>query len=575
MTAKLHSVENILARSRELIQLNDHRRAYKLCRKVVSSSPPNLELILLFATSAYYIGKAPEAVKHLRKATRLWPDRAEPLFNLGYVLNFSSRPDEAIAPLSRLVEIDPEHQGAQTNLAIAYFATDQLDLAKDTCLRAIDLVGDLSESAELYNLLGSIYRDLEMNDLSETAFRKAFELNPDYADAYCNLAMMLEESGQKDDALLVSRVGIKKFPKDHRFSLVLAKCERRNGDFDIPVERLSQISFENESDELKASIFYELGRLWDRKDSADKAFECFSKANEITSALIPDGLKKAYFPKTLRVTSKYYAKNDFTAPDFKGGDDFPTPCFLIGFPRSGTTLLELTLAGHPEIAVLEEPLFVQDLYLEITKSNASYPQCLENLDQKRIEGLREDYFKNSAGAVDLKNKKVLVNKHPLDTVYLPVILSVFPDAKIIFSARHPVDVCLSCWMQEFQLNNANINFLKLEDTIDFYSSCMDMWMHFHAHAEMDKLVVSYEDVVDDLEETAKKAIRFLGLGWSQELVDHTSTAKSLPRVNTASYQQVMEPIYARSKFRWLKYRNQLEPILPSLQKYASHFGYEL
>lgn len=570
-----NSIEGVISRSRDLARAGDHKQAYKLCRKAVSGGASHPDLYLIYGVCAYGAGKPSEAIKILRKSLRLWPGARDALFNLGFILLAGGQAEEAIAPLRQLLDDHPDYPGGKSNLAAAYFSNAQLGLATQTCLEAIPMAPDNLEKAELYNLLGSIYREDEMNEQSELAFRKAFDLIPDFADALANLCLMLEESGQLEAALKASADGRERFPDDHRFSLVLAKCERQQGDGHQAIERLSAIDLEKETSALKVQIYYEMGRLWDRQDAAEEAFDCFSKANEITAANIPADIKKGFYPKILKASSRYYANSDFPASRTKAPDDGMIPAFLIGFPRSGTTLLELTLAGHPHIAVMEEPPLIQELYADITGANLSYPMVLEHLDAPHIAKLRKAYFERAAGYTEMTDKKVLINKHPLDTVFLPVIRAVFPDAKIIFSARHPVDVCLSCWMQEFQLNEGNVNFLRLDTTVDFYAACMDLWMRFQSEAAMDHLIVFYEDVVDNHQETASKAIRFLGLDWSDRVLDHIGTAKSIPRVNTASYHQVSEPIYVRSKNRWQKYRQNLTPILPKLARYVEHFGYTL
>lgn len=573
MPAKNNPIEYVISRARDLIGQNDHKQAYKLCRKAASSGASHPEFLFIHAIAAFHCKKSSEAIKLLRNAIRLHPDFEDALFNLGYIANFSSQPYEAIEPLERLVGLCPDYPNAYTNLAVACFSVERFQRALEACIKAIERVPDTPDAAELYNLLGSIYRDLELNQLSEEAFKKVLQINPNYDDALANMAMMLEESSQLESAEKVSREGMERFAGNLRFSLVLAKCERRRGDVREPIERLSQTDLKNETPDFQASVFYELGRLWDRENNADKAFNCFSKANNITATQVPSNIKKGHFPKLVRAASKFYGQNTF--PDFRNQffDDGLIPCFLIGFPRSGTTLLEMTLAGHSDVAVMEETPLLMEMYSSINESNQFYPMVLDDLDDERIRDLRKTYFERASDFTDFTDKRILINKHPMDTVYLPIIRSVFPDAKVIFSTRHPADVCLSCWMQEFKLNASNVNFLNLEDTVEFYSACMDLWMHFEKHAGLDFHIVSYESIVDDHKETARKTIEFLGLDWQQAILNHTGTAGNLPRVNTASYQQVAEPIYARSKYRWEKYHEHLREILPKLQQYMKHFGY--
>lgn len=571
----INSLPEVISRSRELLQRGEPVQAYKLCRKAVSSGSADAEIYLIYGVCAYACGKPSEAIKHLRKSLRLAPGGRDVLFNLGHILLSTGHPEDATQPLCQLLEEHPGYPGAQSNLAAAYYSSGQMELAGEACLKAIALVPETAETAELYNLLGSIYREGEFNEKSEIAFRKAIELKPEEPDALANLCLMLEESARLEDAATAAHEGMKRFAGDPRFALVLAKCERRQGQATQAIERLLAVDPDRQRPEFQAQIYYELGRLRDRQDAAGEAFDCFSKANEIIASAIPGDIKKSFYPKILKASSKYYDSGGLAPRKHKISEADLVPCFLIGFPRSGTTLLELTLAGHPNIAVMEEPPLVQELYEDIIGAGHSYPMILDQLEERRVASLRKKYFARAADYTDLTDKTVLINKHPLDTVFVPVIRAVFPDAKIIFSARHPLDVCLSCWMQEFQLNASNVNFLSLQGSADFYAASMDLWMHFQAEDDVQQLIVSYEDIVENHEAAARKTVEFLGLDWHQSVLNHTDMAKSLPRVNTASYHQVTEPIYARSKYRWLKYRQQLAPILPKLARYVEHFGYTL
>lgn len=573
MAKKATIPKDILREAQDLLQRGEHLQAYKLSRKTVSAGTAPPRLFLIHAVAAHYGGKTEDAIKALRKAVRRWPDFSDALFNLGYILITTGRSGEALEPLEQLVHIDPLHVSAQSSLAMAYYETGRSEDALKACLKAIELHGETRNAAELYNLLGTLYRDKENNDLSETAFRKAMDLAPDDANAFANLAMMLEESSQLDAAEATCSQGIKLFETDFRFPLVLAKCNRRKGNARKAIELLDSVDTKSISLPAQAQVQYELGRSHDRDGATDSAFQNFADANGILARTEARNFRKTFYPKILGATSTYYLENGFTQHSVEIPASDPQPVFLIGFPRSGTTLLELTLAGHPDIAVMEEPPLVQELYTEIIKSGQPYPLALERLAPDKIWSLRSEYFHKSSRYTEDGDRKVLLNKHPLDTVFLPLILSVFPDAKIIFAARHPIDVCLSCWMQEFHLNESNVNFLDLDDTALFYAACMDIWMHFENNTKMDYTRVSYEDIVENHEETARKAVNFLQLPWFDSALDHVGSAKNLPRVNTASYHQVAEPIYARSKNRWEKYRSHLQPIIPKLRKYVEHFGY--
>jgi hypothetical protein len=154
-----------------------------------------------------------------------------------------------------------------------------------------------------------------------------------------------------------------------------------------------------------------------------------------------------------------------------------------------------------------------------------------------------------------------------------LIHRVFPDAKFILALRHPCDCVLSCFMQTFKLNDAMANFLSLDQSARLYVAAMELWSAYRQKLNLDVHVVKYEDLIQDFEGTCKSLISFLGLEWDDNLYNYQKTALDGGRIKTASYSQVVLPLYKQAVGRWINYREQMQPVLPTLQPWIEAFGY--
>jgi len=245
-----------------------------------------------------------------------------------------------------------------------------------------------------------------------------------------------------------------------------------------------------------------------------------------------------------------------------------TPAFLVGFPRSGTTLLDTFLMGHPDTEVLEE-VHMLGAAETVLGNVARLPE--RSPDQ--LEQARRAYFAELDRHVDPSFSGLVVDKLPLNMLGLPVIYSLFPDAKIIFAQRHPCDCVLSGFMQSFTLNDAMACFLTIDGAAGLYDAAMRMFSASRDELPLAVHQLVYERLVADPEAELRPLIEFLGLQWRPELLDHRATAKARGAIITPSYDQVVEPLNKAPSGRWRRYEAQLAPVLPTLLPWAESLGY--
>lgn len=248
----------------------------------------------------------------------------------------------------------------------------------------------------------------------------------------------------------------------------------------------------------------------------------------------------------------------------------PSPVFLAGFPRSGTTLLDTMLMGHSDVSVMEEKLV-----LDVVGREYGGFDAIADYDEQKVREARQRYFDAASRVGANMSARVLVDKNPLHLMQVPLIHRLFPDARFILAMRHPADVILSCYFSNFRTTPSLMNFLRLDDAAEFYDLAFSMWQKSSDLMPINVHTIVYERLVEEPEAQLRSLAGWLELDWRDEMLDHTRTAASREFIATASYAQVTEPIYRRSVGRWEKYRRHLEPVLPVLRPWAERFGYSI
>jgi tetratricopeptide (TPR) repeat protein len=407
--------------------------------------------------------------------------------------------------------------------------------------------------------LGRALSMLGRYDEAESVYRRA----PGYPDSWFEIGQLLERSNRLDrlPALIAEaeQVGV-------RLAYLDALAFDREGKTELALEtaRLMRPA----DDPVRRALL--IGRLADKAGEADEAFAAYAEMNRAVAARYPGveaaaGEYRRHVSALIGMLTPDYAA--CLTPPLKG--ERPAPVFLVGFPRSGTTLLDTLLMGHPDIHVLEEVPLLQRA-AEALGDFARLPE----LDAAEVAQLRALYFE----ALDAREPppgKMVVDKLPLNLLGAPLIHRLFPDAKFIFAARHPCDVVLSCFMQNFDLNPAMANFLELESAARLYDLVLTFWERARELLPLEVHVLRYEDLVADTGAEMRALIAFLGLDWDEALLDHQATAAGRGPIATPSYHQVAQPIYDRARGRWQRYRPQIEPILPILAPWTERMGYSL
>ena len=323
-----------------------------------------------------------------------------------------------------------------------------------------------------------------------------------------------------------------------------------------------------------------MGHAYDRLGNHDAAFTAFAAAKEVTARGFGDDISdwKRHFIDHIAALRTWYRPEKAAGwrnPAFTEPRD--NPIFFVGFPRSGTTLFEQMLDSHPRLATTGETQILGRLRMvapSLLKREGEMAGFLDQLGDDEVVTLARWYMDEVARQVGPDGRaKRPVDKMPLNIVEIGFIRRVFPQAPVIVALRDPRDVILSCFMQNFQVNQAMAHFLTVEGTAKLYAAVMGLWLHYRTDPGLRFIEYRYEDLVANTRGVARRVFDFLGEPWDDRVLDYQRRA-SERYVATPSYADVATPIYDRSIGRWRNYARHLAPVLEILAPFVDVFGYE-
>ncbi|MFT3727382.1 MAG: sulfotransferase [Terricaulis sp.] len=410
-------------------------------------------------------------------------------------------------------------------------------------------------------------------DASVDAYRKAVELAPDNMTAHTQLADMLESRHELDQAKVHAERVLRGNPKNFVAAMALARVLLRQEKF-AEAERVATIASNAPQADVddRALAWTLVGEARDRRGNAADAFKAFTQANQLMRQRYASmqQMNHPAHPTNVRRLTQFVL--DAHVQDRTAAFATPAPAFLIGFPRSGTTLVEQVLASHPGVFCLGETDHLFSALSTVLRGG-DLLQRVSALTHSEIETVRAAHRRLVVADHPQAGGRLIVDKHPLHIVLLPVINRVFPDAKIIFTQRDPRDVVLSCYQQCFGMNVATAQFLELERTAVYYDVVMEMMLTAKGKLPLDLLEVEYGALIADLEREARRMAEFLNLPFAPAMLRYDQTARQRA-ISSASARQVINPIYNRSLARWKRYARELKPVMPLLEEWARRLGYE-
>jgi len=519
-----------------LAQKRDFAAAAALAERTLADGFEHPMLLNISATRLEQEGKYEEAQKLLERAVAIAPTDVGARNALGLCLQRLDRPAEALYHIDELLRQHPELPFAHVNKGNALMTLGSLGRAKQSQLRA-------------------------------------FELEPGNFSATAALASIASHRGQHQEAREWAERTLKAVPGFPDAVLCLAAAELAAGDGQSAEQRLRQVI--NDSRAGAADRARATGLLADVLDMGgryDEAFEAYGTCNQslrqihrrFASANVV-GYARALTAALEKLDAAQWSAAQAPSSGAAGH------AFLLGFPRTGTTLVEVVLDGNPRVVSLEEHELLADGVLAFMCEPLDFT-ALARADAATLDQLREAYWRRVRSAGVEVAGKVFVDKHPLNTLKLPLIAKLFPQAKILFAVRDPRDVILSCFRRRFQMNPSMYEFLTLPGAAALYATVMQFADTAQRVLKLDWHEVRYERLIADFEQEMRGICATLGLDWNSSMGEFAQRVQDREHA-TPSTAQLSQGLVTSATAQWRHYEAHLSSVLPVLKPWIERLAY--
>lgn len=603
-------IERIIA----LLQAGDSTAAEIACRLLLEADPEHEFLLTLLGMALQQQGRVGQAADIYERLTWLYPAVSEHWNNYATTLREAGQLKEAERAYKVSLKLAPEHAGTLGNLGLLYKESADYVSARDYLLRAT-----LGEPG---NLQIRIYAAMACHECADTAMVETLladwqQWPPLDDELRLDLAWLLAQMGQTVDAerllnaslgtqgkrtralvrmvLLLERVNRMDEAREVMATLpdpatiadgteqqevigALGVMAQRGTDAPAARDLLERLLALTPEPRHQANLYFALAKACDRIGDQAAALVALERAHALqmegAAQLAPELLLpevQPMAPALIRLTPAQAA--GWRAPGVTAGAP-PSPIFVVGFPRSGTTMLEQMLDAHPSLMSMDEQPFLQHVSDRVIELGVLYPEALGSLDDARCDALRAYYWDQVAPKATLEPGQRLVDKNPLNLLHLPLICRIFPDAPIILALRHPCDVILSCYMQNFRSPAFQILCSSFERLARGYVNAMEYWIYHEALLKPRALQLRYEDLLDDFDANVERIGAFIGIEDASPLRLFHQHAQQKGFISTPSYAQVIRPPTRAAVDRWRRYEHAFTPILPALQDVMEHWGYD-
>ncbi|HEY0665701.1 MAG TPA: sulfotransferase, partial [Gallionella sp.] len=525
-------------------------------RKAMESNPDYLEPLNNYGALILEDDRTDEAAELLNKALRINPNYPESICNMGGVHLAREENDVALAHYQRALALRPVYIEAQMGLAKTLQALDNLPAAEAAGLRAIQIDAN---NPRAHALMGGIYSELTRPAQAEREYDEALRLDPECDDALLGLGHLKMELGQMDGAEELFLRALKFKPDNLGARVHIAQVKKvKAGDENFAALLEEEERSAEYSDNKKLSLHFALGKCYDDSKDYDRAFLHFIAGCKLKRA------KLSYDPASAARQFETVMEifDRATLDRLRGaGDPSDVPVFVLGMPRSGTTLTEQIIASHPAVygaGELHDLLRIAERSSEIKNGQSVFPDNLRGLDQQMLTAWGAEYVAGLRQRAP--NAAHITDKMPANFFAVGLIHLMLPNAKIIHVNRNPVDTCVSCYTRLFHRKQEHTyDLAELGQYYVQYARLMDHWRNvLPAGAFLD---VQYADIVADQEAQARRLIEYCGLEWDDACLDFHKTKRS---IRTASVTQVRQRIYTSSVERWRHYEKFLGPLLDAL-----------
>ncbi len=539
------------------LHLRQPRAALPMLSRAVELAPNNPAFQFALGQTLLQLGQLPAAEQALCHVTRLAPDNPAGHHELGILYKHLGQHDRASACLQQAIRLAPADHNARFNLGLNYFVAGKTDLAIDSYRQALSLKDD---DAGIHSALGVALHAGGHFGQAVEHLQRATRLEPNNPDWHRNLSEALREQGRLDEAIDSYRRGLAKAPDHAALWHGLAMTRRYRDPADPEIGAMKAL-FDKQRlpDEEQTKLAFALGKVLDDCDQAAQAWPYFQTANarRRTAQDFCIDRESEYFQaiKT-HFDRDYFARQTAARPL----PDKGRPIFIIGMPRSGTSLVEQILASHSQIHGCGE---IADLALAVQKvigketARETLPQRCSRLNDTELTAIAGDYLRRTASISH--GERWLSNKLPFNFLHVGLIHTLFPSALVFHCRRHPLATCLSIYQHDFTRMDGFA--YDIDELARYYRLYHDLMQHWQTVLPGFVIEIDYEALVADQAAQSRQLIGACDLPWEAACLDFHQNRRA---VSTASFTQVRQPLYRHALARWQKYAQPLEPLRSAL-----------
>lgn len=496
------------------------------CQDNLKAQPDNVEVILALADICSKTGARAQAITLFNRAMKIAPDNLYIYIQLATVLHGSGKGEEMLRVSEAAIRLAPDSIAGHMKVA-----------------EALELLGRIEEA------------------LQEA--RRILSMDANNTDTLAFYAGILEKTGNIEEGLnVIAPIARDAGTQGVHILLRYSALAKHSDEIYRAIELLEDAIQQRRASEpaLEVALLFELGTLHDKVGAYDAAFETFRKANDAKHAILPmkfnPDAHTAHIDALISDCSRPLLSEHENA-----GNPSTLPVFIVGVPRSGTTLVEQILSSHPQVHGAGELTniknIVDSLHVRLDTTRR-YPYCLDSLTDQAIDDISSEYI---ATLTALSNSaQRITDKMPRNFMDLGLIQILFPHARVIHCQRDPLDTCLSYYFHDFSIPHTFS--YRLEDLGIFYNNYRRLMQHWRTVLDMPLLEIQYQDLVSDQDAMSRKLVDFCGLEWDDACIAFHDNKRFAA---TTSYDQVRKPMYTSSVGRWKNYEKYLQPLISTLE----------
>ena len=531
--------KNLAIEKQNIINLFNQKKFNKISKispKILSSFEDQPDIVKIIIFSNLNTKNFIKAEKLLRKVL-IRNNTAEYNYILGNTLKIQDKNDDAIIAYKKSISLNNNFSEAYNNLANVQKKIGNFD---DALLNYNNAIRTKEDNFEAYYNLANLLKTLKNYDEANKNYKKVVKLNPNFSDAYNNIGTIYSILGNFNDAqkFFIKSMKINKyFAEPYKNYIQLCKINQKDEVFNNLKEIVKKEDLNNEQKEV---FYYSISKAYFDVENNELAFKYLNLANKLKLTKLDYSFNKD--KKEFKKIKEFFSNKELlNLKNLK--ENGVTPIFILGMPRSGTSLIEQIVSNHSEVHGAGE---LDLLPISVKNSDWQNSVDLEKVSQK----IRKEYLEKIS---IISNKKYITDKLPGNFKRIGFILNAFPESKIIHLQRNPMAICWSNYKSNF--NSTGMAFtLNQEYTAKYYLLYKDL-MKFWNERYSEKIInVNYENLVENFEEEVKKLFSKLNLNWEKQLYDFHKNERP---VETASFMQVRSKIYKKSSEQWKSYKKYL------------------